>query len=104
MDGLSLASRNVADNRFTWDRVAAFGAIDHDVIAALDFDGQVARRRGPTRSPGRRSAGRLLFNFDLAGRELAGRGGLQHLWRRRFAEADGRVGLSRLAVAVCCAP
>src|SRR5438552_7530921 len=100
MDGHSLASRDVADNRFAGDRVAAFGAIDHDVIAALDFDGQVARREGPPRSERRRSAGRLLVGFDLTGRKLAGRGVLQHLPRRKSAEAEPSVEIFDLAVAI----
>src|SRR5436309_2632804 len=101
MDGHSLAAGDVAHDGFAGDRIAALGAIDHHVIAALHLDGKVAWRFGTAWNQRRRRAGRLLRGFDLFGRrELAWRGVLQHLPRREFAVAEAGVEILDLAVAV----
>ena len=49
--GDALAARDVADDRFPANRIAALGAIDHQVVDALNLDG--------TRSPAGPDCGAL---------------------------------------------
>src|SRR5438445_674493 len=101
MDGHALTPGDVAHDGLAGDRIAALGAIDHDVVAALDLDGKIARRVGTAWNQRRRRAGPLLRGFDFLGRwELAWRGVLQHLPRREFAVAEAGVEIFDLAVAV----
>ena len=103
MHGDAFAARDISDDRFAANRIAALGAVDHQIVDTFDLDDEIAAGPdGPRRRAelpaccglGGSSAARFLLG-NLIGREL-----VQNLARRVAAVAERGVQVFDLADAV----
>ena len=96
----ALAARHVADDRFAADRIAALGAVDQQVVHALDLDDQVARCRRGRPERRKRGRGRRLLLLFLLQAHRVGRQLLEDLPRGELPVAERGVQVVHLREAV----
>src|SRR5260370_1313147 len=92
----ALAARDISDDAFAANRIAALRAINQQIVAALHFNDEIAG--GVRRLSGHRW--RWLWNFSRRRFHLIRRQLLQHLPRGKLAISQGRMQIFDLAAAI----